>query len=485
MPQNRIALPSLNLLADAYQQYIGDPFAAVAGGLGRGYLSLEKPAYVSDDAYRMGQALGNMPGLGAPAGAVKAIANAPEVLSVVGGGLSRRMLQRALKPGANPSDYLPAPTVSSPQTVAFPDIYLRPDILVGRTPIAPPDPSLERLFGVTREDLYEMSKRKGTFTTPPFKTAANPKGAAHAANIMTPQNEQRLLDILAEARKNQPLWQGMHGWYVMDPVYQRLVQLVGPEQAKNYYARFNGFTGMSSPNSEVLTELARGTGANWLAQQGRFSDFVRYGGGLAPGRPADMSAIPGHLTHSTAQAYPMSKSIQAGFVDVDANKVPTYIWSSGVPEMGFQTAWPVGDAHYVRGIGLPDVRSMVRDNKTGLMIPRSSSATTPEMVSIGPWWREKIAGPAGIEAVPGQAILWGAGSTATGVTSPIAAPKLELLSQQIMRAADRMGVTPETARDMILLGQAHAGFANPLLLGGAALGTGAGLLGYNYLREPR
>jgi flavin-dependent dehydrogenase len=68
--------------------------------------------------------------------------------------------------------------------------------------------------------------------------------------------------------------------------------------------------------------------------------------------------------------------------------------------------------------------------------------------------------------------VWGAGSHATGVTSPIGAPKLELLSQQIAKAANRMGVSPEQARDMILTGKAHAGFVDPMLLGGLALGAG-------------
>jgi len=65
----------------AYQQNIGEPFAAVVGGAGRGYLGLDKPEYgglLSDEAYRTGQAMGYLPALGAPAGAFKAAAQAPE-----------------------------------------------------------------------------------------------------------------------------------------------------------------------------------------------------------------------------------------------------------------------------------------------------------------------------------------------------------------------------------------------------------------------
>lgn len=72
----------------AYQQNIGEPFAAVVGGAGRGYLGLDKPEYgglLAEETYRMGQAMGNMPGVGAPAGAFKvgmqAAANVPGLLA--------------------------------------------------------------------------------------------------------------------------------------------------------------------------------------------------------------------------------------------------------------------------------------------------------------------------------------------------------------------------------------------------------------------
>jgi hypothetical protein len=398
-----------------------------------------------------------------------------------------QMLRQSLKADADPANYLNRPTVRDPSTVAYPDIYMRPDKLVARARVAPEDESMKRLFGVTRDDLYEMSKRSGNIDGMPFKTAANPKGAKHAEQVMTPENEQRILDIIGEAQKRPDLWKGMHGWYPMDPLYDRMKELVGPEKAKYHYGRLNGFIGMSSPNSEVLTEINRGTGANWLAEQGRFGDFQNFAG-LAEskrgsGFPDDMRGIQGHMVHSTAQAGPMAKSLQKGFVDMDSAKVPSYIWASGVPDMGFQTQWPVGDAHWSRLVALPDVRGFNRDKKSGLLVPNGASASVPEMVSLGPWWKDKIAGQAGLESVPGQAIVWGAGSNATGVTSPIGAPKLELFSQQIMKAADRMGVSPESARDMILLGKGHAGFADPMMLGGAALGVGGGLLGYNYLNS--
>jgi hypothetical protein len=72
----------------SYQQNIGEPFAAIAGGIGRGYLGLDKPQYgglLAEDMYRTGQALGSMPGIGAPAGAfsvgAKAAAQVPSLLA--------------------------------------------------------------------------------------------------------------------------------------------------------------------------------------------------------------------------------------------------------------------------------------------------------------------------------------------------------------------------------------------------------------------
>jgi hypothetical protein len=377
-------------------------------------------------------------------------------------------------------------TVMRPQRNAYPEIYRSPKDLAqeAASRVAPENPLLQRLFGVTRDDLWDISQggaRAGNIVDRPFNAATNAKGAAHAGEVMNPRNVARLQDIIAEAQKHPDLYRGMASWYTMDPLFKRFSELYGPEEAVRQYNRFNTLTGMASPGSEVLTELNRGSGANWLATQGRFEDFQRYGG-LAESRrgsgfPDDMRAIIGHPYHSTAQSQPMAQYLATGTLDgMGSAKVPSYIAASGVPETGFQTRWPVGDAHWSRLVGLPDVRG-ARTSKGVETLP-NASASVPEMTALGPWWRDKVAAPMGLEAVPAQAVVWGAGSGATGVTSPIGAGKLELLAQQIGKAANRMGVSPETARDRIILGQAHAGRANPYLLGGVAAGTGLGLLGY-------
>jgi hypothetical protein len=65
----------------SYQQNIGQPFANVAGPFGRGLLGLDRPEYGQEQAYRTGQAVGNMPAVSAPVGAFKAAMQAPGLLA--------------------------------------------------------------------------------------------------------------------------------------------------------------------------------------------------------------------------------------------------------------------------------------------------------------------------------------------------------------------------------------------------------------------
>lgn len=346
-------------------------------------------------------------------------------------------------------------TVDNAQRIAFPGIYKRPDEIAREASemVAPENPIMQRLFGVTRDDLYEMSKaRTGNIDPKLPGAAANPKGSAAAEGVMNRRNENRILNALGEAEKHPDLYKGMVGWYVMDPAFQRMKALVGEEEAIKRYNRFNALSGMASPGSDVLTEFNRGSAANWLANEGRFDDFVKFGGLPAAARgeifPDDMRGILGHPYHKTAQAQPMQKYLNAGEVDMQSPKVPMYIQASGVPETGFQTAMPVGDAHWSRAVGLGDTRT----NQA-----YGASVSTPEMSQLAPWWRDRIAKKAGLESVPAQALAWGTFAKQTGVDTPVGAPKLELLAQQIEKASKRMGVSPETARDLILTGKAHAG----------------------------
>ena len=356
----------------------------------------------------------------------------------------------------------PEQTVTNPLRNAFPGIYKRPDVIAQEAAarVAPESDALKRLFGVTRDDLYEMGKgRVGNISGVLPGAAANPKGSKAAVGVMNPSNEQRLLDVLSESEKYPALVKGMDPWYIMDPAYKRLEELVGPEEAIKKYKQLNTLTGMASPGSDVLTEMNRGTAANYLATQGRFNDFVDYAGKPIGARgadfPEDIRSVLGHPYHKTAQATPMQQYLDSGQVQMSSPKVPMYIDASGVPQTGFQTDMPVGDAHWSRAVGLADTRGTA--TRKGKEVVPGASVSNPEMSQLGPWWRDKIASQAGLESVPAQARAWGAFSPQTGVESPIGAPKLELLATKIMEAANRYGVSPEQARDMILKGEGYAG----------------------------
>lgn len=355
-------------------------------------------------------------------------------------------------------------TVKDPQRMAFPGIYGNPKEIAAKAAsrVAPEDPALKQLFGVTRGDLYEMNQgRKGNLPGTLPGAAAKPRGSAAAARVMTKENEQRLVDTLGEAQKHESLRHGMEPWYITDPAFQRMVHLIGFDNAVREYDKMNHLIGMASPASEVMTEIPRGTAAYALNTQGRFGDFLKYAGKPEGKRtrrfPADIRNVPGHAYHKTAQAGPMSKYLESGEMTMKTPKVPLYIQASGVPETGFQTATPVGDAHWSRAVGLADTRNW-KTVKGKQAIP-GASVTNPEMAMLSPWWRSQIANKVGLEPVPAQGLTWGTFAPQTGVDTPIGAGKLELLAKNIMMTARRLNVSPEVARDMVLMGKTYAGKA--------------------------
>jgi len=126
----------LDPVVDAYRQYVGDPFASMVGGAASGYLGLDKPTYANEEAYRTAQALGNMPGVGAPAGIFKAAAHAPEALVALGGLLGApKALNKMGKNGKigagseskSASIYDPKPVNQRPFTDDYPQGTVQPD----------------------------------------------------------------------------------------------------------------------------------------------------------------------------------------------------------------------------------------------------------------------------------------------------------------------------------------------------------------------
>lgn len=357
--------------------------------------------------------------------------------------------------------------VTDPQRIFKPGIYKDPRVIAAEANamVAPEHPALKQLFGVTRQDLYDISQqgaRQGN-VAPNIWQPAKPQGSYAAENIMNPANAQRLIDTLTEARKYPGLEQGMVPWYVMDPAYQRLVQLVGPERAVIEYNKFNSYMTPFSASSDVMKEINRGTAARMMMERGQLPDFVKYGGMPVEKRGADfppeMADVIPHLRHAPTHTDPVLQYLATGQHGYGKNtvKIPLYTQASGVPETGFQTAWPVPDAHFTRAVGMSDVRQNAGPG---------NFMEGPEYRTMAPWFREKVSKPLGIEAVPTQALTWGTYAPQTGVKTTIGAGKLELTAQRIAERAQKLGIDPRRLRDDVLTGKAHASW----LLGALGLG---------------
>ena len=358
-------------------------------------------------------------------------------------------------------------TVLQPRRNAYPGIYGDPREIAEQAAkkVAPEHPSLRELFGVTRQDLYDIGGTRVGNELPKLNYQTLKSGQPSAApetvqNIMIPQNAQRLQDILVEAGKQPGLRIGMDSWYVMDPAYQRLVEMFGRDEGAKRFNKLINMTGMASPGSDVMTEINRGTAANAYANKGAFDLFKAYGGlnqadkarllaqpgsNISPFLGNEFLNFKGHPYHSTSQADPMARYLRSGQLNMTTSKVPLYIQSSGVPETGFQTMFPVADAHLTRGVGLSDTRTAKDYNKSMNMAEYNAH--------FGPWFYERVAQPLEMESVRAQGRLWGGLSHITGVESPIGAPKLELLARSVYEDALRRGIDPRLLRDRVLSGE--------------------------------
>jgi hypothetical protein len=175
------------------------------------------------------------------------------------------------------------------------------------------------------------------------------------------------------------------------------------------------------------------------------------------------------MGHTTSQVPGVQRYLDTGDASMKSVKVPLYMQASGVPETGFQTRLPVPDAHWGRALGVGEVRTT---NAPGVSIRPT------EYTGLGDWYREKIARPLGIEAVPAQARQWNVFGPQTGVNTTLGAPKLELLSQAIWERAARLGMDPRVLRDQVLTGANHAAWIAGLPVGAGIMGGLADQSGY-------
>ena len=146
-------------------------------------------------------------------------------------------------------------TVEDPLRAANPGIYTKDPRQIAAEAAAlvqQEDPSLQQIFGVSRQDLYDIAQQRvrqyGGANMPSLvRLPPNPRGSAAAQRIMTPQNEQRILDIMMEGQKYPQLERPMRAWYVQDPIYDIYGNRVpNPEDRFN---QFNVFHSMASPGS--------------------------------------------------------------------------------------------------------------------------------------------------------------------------------------------------------------------------------------------
>lgn len=385
------------------------------------------------------------------------------------GGVAKQLIGKTLSkisfdaPSTILSEYAPRtiqralgikPTVKNVSQLTSPGIY-KPSSDLAREAnarVAKENPLMSSLWGVSRGDLADISNRSGTVKDPIMElipgASKNPRGSEAANNIMVPRNTERIIDVLRTVQREAPeLSRGMKGWYVLDPMWQRLAKLVGPEEATIRFNRLNNFGGVESPNLNVADETIRAAAANHMHELGKFDEWQNYGGlpgdirrarGLIP----ELEGVPGRVGHQRASAS-QRKIIETGEHGMDSPKAPLYISASGTPETGFQTSVPVGDAHWARGVGLGDVRTDKAFD---------ASVSTPELQALTPWWRG-ISSEAGLEAVPAQAMGWGAFAPQTGVKTEIGAPKLEIITNLIERRAAKTGKSPEQVRDEYLTGK--------------------------------
>lgn len=428
------------------------------------------------------QELGNVTG-GAQNWWEQASANAPGpaaiAAGVVGAGVPELEEEQALTAPYRRR----RPALIDPLRQANPGIFKDPRQIAreAEAQVAPENPMMKRLWGYDRQDLMDaFGNRQGNMAGVIPGLAANPTGSEVAGNIITPGNTKRMQEALYYAPKLAPnLTRGMIPWYVLDPEYQRLRQMYDEPEALRRFGLLNYTSAFHSPNSAVQAEIARGSAAYMLNEQGRFPDWLAYGGNPSQ-PPLSLQGVPGHRAHSTAQAPTVADYLANRLLynpSMGGPKTGLYAQASSIPELGFQTNLPVGDVHWTGAIGLQDVRPGVGYR---------SSATGPEIYSLAPWWRD-VTEPLGYTPVSGQGTTWGLFSPQTGVRTAIGAPKLELITGQIEKAARRLGVSPETARDLYLQGKTQAGSVDPdflKYLGFGAAGAAAGAPGaYNAMQS--
>ena len=329
------------------------------------------------------------------------------------------------------------PTVRGRERVAFPKVYRDPRIIVNESAgrVSEESPLLKQLFGVDRYDLDAMTREMPHNLAAPYYVATRPP--EYLPGLKGKANTQRIQDILSIA-ENDPRFAGSYGWYQSEPLRQRFIEL-NPEGARDF-DRFSQLGAALSPSTAVPKEIERSSVAYLMDKQGRLSDFLD---------PRNMPKGYGHAYHTTAHNAGVRNILERGDFRPEqlkmAPKTRVYYGS----RTGENLDVPTADAHFVRGIGLADLRPATKADDFG------SSISATELDPITQWYRGDVASPVGMRASPAQALQWNAMGTSTGVDTELGVPFLELLSRRIGDVAASERVRPSIVRDEFIRGERH------------------------------
>jgi len=406
-----------------------------------------------------------------PGGAAKGAAMVPMLLATKGGSWSADALKAAkeLKKynesahtvPAGPrsivlADGAPVPAVHGQRAVS--GVYDDPKKLLEDARVEPESPLLGELFGVTRKQLDEQALRMQD------KSVKNPLARAprsapeHVEMITNPKNTKRVRGVIQAGLESDKMT-GMPGWYVTQALKDRAEKVLGPELAEKFYKQHHAFASPMSAMGSVDTEIAKGTLAHLLFGQGRAGEF--FDRSKMPkwlqttAYPTGYSAAMRNLIESGGERF--WKDASSGLAkDAASPKTPNYYFS----KTGENWYYPTADAHFVRGVGLPDVRPM--KTVKGERVMNMDSIGDTEMVPIGDWFANDVLKGTGLTGNVGQPILWGMLANRTGVKTGIGAPYLELMARNTAGTAKRTGKSADAALDDYILGSMGLKEVDPL-----------------------
>jgi hypothetical protein len=346
--------------------------------------------------------------------------------------------------------------LKNPVRESFPGIYKDPDVIASeaRRHLVE-DPGKEgpmyQLFGHTRESLDDLAQgNRDLDSIQPLLGPRHPVNLSGTAKtsprVLLPKNAGRLVDMLGEGLKDPELAR-TRSWYEMSPLWDRMNDLgLGDRGMSN----LNNRMAVMSAGSDPRTEINRGFHANWLANEGRLEDFVKYGGVKDEDRgdwfPHDLRDLKGHSYHESAQVPGLLDNETSGrlWPGEGIHKVPTY--AAATDPRDPYSARPVADSHFNRILGYPDVATASTKSV------RNGVPSLTEYSDIVPWFNKHVADATDLRPRDAQAMLWNLGGPQTGVRY-IGPSKLEMISDYMKDTADKLGIHPEEARDLLLQGR--------------------------------